>query len=159
VGNANTTATRTVNIDTTKPSTTDDAPAGWQTSPVTVTLTPSDATSGVASTQYKVDGASSWTSGTSVLVSGDGDHTVQYYSTDNAGNAESIKTVHVKIDGTNPVTTDDAPTAWQTSGVTVHLTPTDATSGVASTEYNLDGAGWTSGTSVAVSGDGAHTID
>src|SRR4029453_13965606 len=103
-------------IDTTKPATTDDAPAGWTASPVTVTLSPTDAsgTSGVAQTHYKGDGGS-WRTGTSVAVpapadhSSDGVHTITYRATDNAGNVESDRTALVRIDTTAPATTDDAP--------------------------------------------------
>ena len=41
--------------------------------------------SGVAATHYRVDGAA-WRTGTSVLVSGDGVHTLEFYSVDGAGN-------------------------------------------------------------------------
>jgi len=100
IGSA-TTTTRTVKIDTVPPVTTDDAPASFSGSSVTVTLTPTDATSGVAGTWYNVDGAITFSSGTSVVVSGPGQHTLQYYSRDLAGNTEA--TVGKTIDG--PVAT------------------------------------------------------
>ena len=72
-------------------------------SPVTVTLSPADALSGIASTQYRVDGGS-FQSGTSISIlapadhSNDGVHTIEYRSTDNAGNAEPLQTATVRID-------------------------------------------------------------
>src|SRR5687767_4146752 len=81
----------TSRIDTTLPATIDDAPAGWRSSDVTITLSASDALSGIASTQYRVDGGA-FQSGTSIVVpapadhSNDGAHSVEYRSTDNAGN-------------------------------------------------------------------------
>ena len=77
-----------VNIDTVRPSTTDDHLSVTLTAPVLVTLSPSDATSGVAMTEYKVDAAATYTAGTSVALGG-GTHTVAYRSTDAAGNVES----------------------------------------------------------------------
>ena len=144
-------------IDATPPVTTDDAPATWSKTPVTVHFTASDAGSGVAGTQYKLD-TGAWTSGTQVTVSSDGVHTLLYRSTDVAGSVESDKSCTVRIDTTAPVTSDDAPAAWAKGAVTVHLTATDAGSGVASTQYKLDGGGWTTGTSITVSGDGEHTL-
>src|SRR5439155_8328213 len=51
-------------VDNTAPSTTDNAPAGWQNSAVTVTLSPTDAGSGVPTTRYSLDGPA-WATGTS----------------------------------------------------------------------------------------------
>ena len=160
-GNSEAEKTATVRIDTTAPVTSDDAPTGWSNSPVTVTLTASDTGgSGVATTEYKLDGATTWSTGTSVAVAGQGVHTLAYRSTDAAGNTEADKTATVRIDTTAPVTSDDAPTGWSNGPVTVTLSAIDAGgSGLATTEYNLDGAAsWSTGTSVAVSGEGVHTL-
>jgi RHS repeat-associated protein len=141
---------------------------GWYTGSVQVTLSATDAISGVASTKYKVDGGSlqTYTSGSPFTVSGDGAHTVTFYSTDNAGNQESKETATIRIDGTKPATTDGlsgttGTNGWYTGSVQVTLSATDATSGVASTEYRVDGGSlqtYTSGTPFTVSGDGAHTV-
>jgi len=78
---------------------------------------------------------------------------------DAAGNWSTMVMRRVKIDTTAPLTTDNAPTAWgKTTPVTVHLTATDASSGVAVTEYKLGSDAWTTGTQVAVSGEGKHTV-
>ena len=55
-----------------------------------------DATSGVATIYYRVDGEE-WKSGTSVLISEPGTHTVEYYSVDKAGNAEEVSQIEVKV--------------------------------------------------------------
>ncbi len=88
-------------VDNTPPDTSHDAPGNWQSGAVTVALGPSDGGSGVANTQYSVDGGG-WNSGTSVNVSGDGIHTISFFSTDVAGNIESPKTATVMIDSTPP---------------------------------------------------------
>jgi hypothetical protein len=154
-------------VDTVMPSTTDNAPAAWQTSsPVNVTLTAGDGSgSGVASTEYKLDGAADWTTGTAVTVSGEAVHTLEYRSTDEAGNVETTRSVDVKIDMTAPTTTDDAPALWSNATVTFDLTPADPLSGIgggaAKTEYSTDGGvTWTTGTTVTVTPDAvAHTTD
>ena len=169
-GNGGATTHYTVNVDVSAPSTTDDAPAGWRDTAVTVTLTPSDTASGVASTAYRVDGVG-WQSGTSVSISApsngsnDATHTIEYYSTDNAGNVESTKNCQVKIDTQTPTTTDNAPPAWQSWSTTVTLTPGDAGSGVSLTEFRIDGGSWLTGTAATVrawkrgGGVGIHTIE
>ena len=155
--------------DVTAPSTSHNAPGGWQTAAVTVTLTPSDTGGGVTVTEYKID-AGSWQTGTSVAVpaptdgSNNGVHTITYRSTDAAGNVEADKTCSVSIDARGPVTTDNAPAGWSSTPVTVTLSPVDNESGVKSTAYKIDSGSWQSGTSVLIpapaggGNDGIHTI-
>lgn len=100
--------------DTTPPTTSDDADDLWHKAAVTVTLAAVDnaggsgMVGGAAKTEYKVDGAASWTTGTSVVVgapgdhSNDGAHTVSYRSTDAAGNVEATRSCTVRIDTTPP---------------------------------------------------------
>jgi regulation of enolase protein 1 (concanavalin A-like superfamily) len=136
---------------------------GWYTGPVSVTLAATDADSGVERTEYTVDGGA-WTSYTAPFtVSGDGSHQVRYRSADEAGNVEEAGTLAVKVDATTPLTTAQfAPPSdggWHAGAVPVTLAATDATSGVASTEYSLDGGPWTAYTQpVDVSGEGTHEV-
>ena len=113
------TTSQSFTIDNTAPVTTDNAPAAWQHSAVTVTLSPTDpivngSHSGVASTYYTTDGTSpsvvggmpqgTTQQGTSVVLSSEGNFTIKYFSIDNAGNQESVETAAnpVRIDRTNP---------------------------------------------------------
>ena len=96
-------------VDATAPTTTASlAPAaadllnGWYGGPVTVTLSPSDATSGLASTRYTIDGGPPQTYSAPFTISSEGNHAVQYWSTDNAGNVEAPNTATVKIDLNTP---------------------------------------------------------
>jgi hypothetical protein len=74
------------------------------TSDVTVTLTATDDSSGVNYTMYKVDGGT-WTTYTvPFVVSGNGDHTVAYYSVDKAGNTEIEKSTPFTIKYTIEIT-------------------------------------------------------
>ena len=118
-----------VQADTTAPTTTDNAPAGWQRNAVTVALSAIDpgildnppSGTGVANTYYKVDSAPLFGTGTSVNIpapsdhSNDGSHTITYYSVDNAGNTEQRRTATVKIDTTGP--THSLGLASKTAGV------------------------------------------
>ncbi len=97
------------------------------------------------------------------MLTGDGVHKVEYRSTDTSGNVEQVKSLEVKLDGTAPVTTATfaAPgeSGWHTGAVSVVLTAADPTSGVARTEWSLDGGPWTGYLRpVPVSGDGSHTL-
>ncbi len=99
-----------VTEDISAPSTTDDTAtigSTWQTAPVTVTLTPTDARSGVAATYYTTDGSVPTTSsdeGTSIDLTADGVYVIRYFSVDNVGNAETVRTASatIRIDQTNP---------------------------------------------------------
>jgi len=132
-------------IDTTPPVTTDDAPAGWQNSDVTVTLSPYDALSGVANTYYCVDQTDTCTpttTGTSVHVSAEGTSYVRYYSTDNAGNNEAVNSAAVQIDKTAPIIVITSPVESETymsHSIDLDYSVTDALSGIGWVGYSLDG--------------------
>ena len=74
----------------------------WYTSTVAGTLTASDATGGVPSVAYRIDGGAQQEYTNPFTVDGDGTHTVEYFSTDVAGNREAVKSLNVKIDTTPP---------------------------------------------------------
>jgi hypothetical protein len=70
----------------------------------TVTLSATDATSGVKATYYRIDGGA-WNTYTGpITLTGTGSHTIEYYSKDNAGKTESIKsqTFHYLTVNTDP---------------------------------------------------------
>jgi hypothetical protein len=152
---------------TTAPATANGTNGWFTTSPVQVTLSATDGDgSGVASTQYRVDGGS-WTPYTAPFtVSGEGSHAVEYASTDTLGNVEPTRSLGIKIDTVNPATSSSlapaSPTGsngWYLGPVQVSLSASDATSGVASTWYTIDG-----GTAQAysspftISADGDHSV-
>ena len=145
----------------------------WHNQPVALGFSGSDMVggSGMLRTEYNVDGTG-WVTGTSYTVpapadhSGDGVHTVQYRSVDNAENTEVANQVQVKIDTQAPVTTVGGSDAlWHNSDVSLSFNAVDAGgSGLARTQYNVDGTGWVTGTSLLYaalpdhSHDGAHGI-
>jgi hypothetical protein len=170
-GNTESSHTDSFKIDGTPPSTRDSLSGtpgsnGWYTSAaVTVTLSATDATSGVATTYYAVDSGAQQSYGSAFAISGDGTHHMTFWSVDNAGNIESSHSDSFNIDSTAPTTTDSrsgtlGANSWYTSAtVTVTLTATDATSGVATTFYTIDGGSQHTYTgAVAVGGDGGHSV-
>ena len=79
-----------------------DGKNGWYVSAVNITLTSSDELSGVASIKYRIDGGSWKEYTSSFTVSKDGEHLVEYYAIDKAGNAEDVKNFTIKVDTSKP---------------------------------------------------------
>jgi pimeloyl-ACP methyl ester carboxylesterase len=74
----------------------------WYTSNVLVTLSATDTDSGIASTTYSLN-RGGWLSYSSPFtINIEGSTTVQYRSTDKAGNTEATKTLNLQIDKTAP---------------------------------------------------------
>ena len=135
-GNSTMASSTPVKIDLTAPSTVTSSVPDWSNGNVTLTLSATDSLSGVAATYFTVDGGSTQT-GTSVVLTAEGTHTVVFWSVDQAGNVESSHTASVKIDKTAPsITVSQAPAAnaagWNNSDVTVTFTCGDSVSGLAS---------------------------
>jgi hypothetical protein len=133
----------------------------------TVTLTATDDDSGVASVEYDLDGAGFTEYTDPVELTEPGMHMLSYRATDNAGNISETQMVHVVVvaeDTTAPTVTaevsgeQDADGAYVGSA-TVTLAAQDDQSGVATIEYDLDGAGFTEYTDpVVVTAPGEHTL-
>jgi len=146
----------TVKVDTQPPATTDNAPAGWQNIDVTVTLTPTDNLADIAETYYCKDTAGTCTPaipGTSVLIDTESaENYIRYYSVDNAGNNEQIRTAGpIMLDKTAPITADDNiyNDIWVNfNDVTITLTATDNLAEVKQTDYSINGVPYTSLTEI-----------
>jgi hypothetical protein len=154
LGNTESIKTCAVKIDTLAPVSTLGATPLWTNTELTVALTAIDAGCGVASKQYRFD-EGLWTKGSSVTIrapvdhSFDGTHTIEYRSIDALFNTETPQTRTVGVDTLAPVTTDNSDALTHRVFVLV-FAPGDATSGVALTEYRIDGGAWQSGTSVTL---------
>ncbi|MFL6136292.1 MAG: OmpL47-type beta-barrel domain-containing protein [Frankiaceae bacterium] len=165
-GNTASATSAAVKVDKTAPSTgITGASNNWTNGNVTVTLSPVDPLSGVSSTTYAIDGGATQT-GTSFTLSSEGDHVITYASTDKAGNVETTKTAHVKIDKTAPTIGHVFAPAGYTDGawinaatVTVTFNCSDSGSGVASctapTAVTTEGTHQVVGTATDNAGNGA----
>jgi hypothetical protein len=105
---------------------------------VQVSLTGSDNLSGVAARYFRIDGGATQTYTNAFTVSGDGNHTVDYWSMDGAGNVAGAATVIVKVDASGPLTqTNVSGTAgtngWYTTNTVVSLSASDPCPGVQTT--------------------------
>src|SRR3989475_5875653 len=119
---------------------------GWYASNVTVSLAATDATSGVATSSYRIDGGS-WFVYTGPFVLGTGSHVVDYFSGDVAGLTEGTHSQSIAIDTTPPSTTDSVSgttgaNGWYVSNVTVSLSASDSESGIDNVYVSVDGGGW-----------------
>ena len=161
VGNVSAAVSATILLDTTAPVTTSNAPSGWQTHDLTVTLAATDGGSGMsggaAGTWYALD-STSYTGGTSVAITSDGVHTLSFYSVDAAGNRESPHTATIEVDTTPPALSGVVGNTTATAGqpLTITASASDATSGLASLDLSYCATGSPTYTQVAFtpSGDG-----
>ncbi|MCW3996390.1 MAG: hypothetical protein NWE98_09640, partial [Candidatus Bathyarchaeota archaeon] len=145
---------------------------GWYTSSVTVTLTAIDQGglgSGISAIYYTInDGPIQIITASSGFfnINADGTYVVSYWAVDKWDNVETAKTATIKIDTTNPSTTATpsgtlltGETNWYTGTVTVTLSPIDATSGVDTTYYSLDGVNFQEYTGqISITTEGTTTI-
>jgi parallel beta-helix repeat protein len=132
----------TFTVDNTDPLTTvylnpasPDGDNDWYVSDVCITLVATDETSGIDYTMYMIDSGSWEEYVVPVTVSEDGEHTVEFYSVDNAGNEEAIGEVTFKIDKTVP-TIDFT---WDDENSLLIADVDDETSGVAMVEFYVNG--------------------
>ncbi|MEU0465985.1 chitobiase/beta-hexosaminidase C-terminal domain-containing protein [Amycolatopsis sp. NPDC006131] len=141
--------------------------AGNYAGSATVTVTATDGESGVAKIEYTMDGGA-YATYSQPLVLGTGTHTLTYRATDKAGNTSEPKTLTVKVDPlgdvTAPFVTADLDGELNTEGsyagkATLVLAATDTESGIASIEYDLDGAGFVRyGQPVTITAVGTHML-
>jgi hypothetical protein len=145
---------------------------GWYNGPVTVTLTATDSSSPVATTEYSLDGGP-WTVYTGPFtISSEGRHTLLFFSTDQAGDAGNIQSLTVPIDLTPPVTLASVSGQYGTNGwymagrpVVLTLMPYDpplqdgtAGSGVTATYYSVNGGAAELYTGPVTFTDGIYTV-
>ena len=140
-------------VDRVAPVTTSDAPTAAQSGPTTVTFSATDDRSGVATTEYRTatdaESFTAWTTGTSVTLTIDATHTVQFRSVDVAGNVEATNTATVVVDLSPPAVTltapDDATTVLSRDEVTLSATATHPNFAIGSVQFawSRDGSAWT----------------
>jgi hypothetical protein len=164
-GNASPWRPETVSIDMSPPTdTTDSGTLSWTPTTRTVTVSATDAVSGVDHVEWQLDGGSihSVANNTDVSIVGDGEHTLRTRAFDVAGNATGWQDHTVRVDTVDPVDETAAPGGWQTGAYGVAVAGSDVHSGIASVTYSVDGGAPTttavSPTTVNISSEGEHTL-
>jgi hypothetical protein len=117
--------------------------SGWYASPVSVTLTATDA-GGVAATRYTTDETEP--TNTSTLYSGafnlSATTTIRYRSWDNAGNVEATKTQAIQVDSTSPTVSITQPAGGSSitaNRTTIVASASDSQSGMVQVVFRVDG--------------------
>jgi hypothetical protein len=137
----------------------------WYLSSVGISVSATDAGSGVASIQIRRDGGAWGPYTAPMTVSGEGSHTVEYYATDAAGNSAPTKSRTFSIDTVAPVTGisiagTPAPGGGYLSPVSITLSSSDVTSGVTAVQYRIDSGAWRSYTGpVPLAGNATHIFE
>ncbi|MBM3272574.1 hypothetical protein FJY94_04865 [Candidatus Kaiserbacteria bacterium] len=128
---------------------------GWYVSPVTVTLTASDSTSGVGGQSF--DGAPYLAP---VVVSAEGISTHTFFASDVAGNAEPAQSLELRIDTVPPESTLTSPPDGDVGrGVVIFSgTASDSASGIDAVQLSTDG-GLTWAAATVSGGEWEHTLD
>jgi hypothetical protein len=138
---------------------------GYYKGPVQFTMTGTDNLSGLANIYYRVNGGATLVYSAPFTIGVDGNHLVDYWSVDVAGNVSTVGTALVNIDVSAPLTqATGSGTAgtngWYRSSVQVSLAAADNLSGVQTTFYKVDGGTTkTYTTAFSVSGNGSHTVN
>ena len=170
-------------VDKTPPSISisDDASATWTNSD-TISVTVDDATSGISETKYIVSDDNTCgpakdalldagTPGTSVTANNVSTYQNKYIcfrTKDNAGNKNyAVSSQITKLDTTSPSTSDNVPSGWHTSDITVTLACNDTASGCSKVYYTTGGtdpttsSGYVDASGIwqfTISTDGEYTI-
>lgn len=116
-------------------------PGTWTTGNVTLTVTATDAGSGLHSSAYSFDGGSTWqTANTKTYTNNTNGIIIKVR--DVLGNTATYQTINItNIDKTAPIISkvEGNPTAWTNKDVTLKITATDAGCGLHDTPYSFDG--------------------
>ncbi|QYR22875.1 Ig-like domain repeat protein [Paenibacillus sp. sptzw28] len=145
------------------------APTPWYHENISVELSAADnaSGSGVSQTFYRINGGEWQEYSKTFTISDAGESTVEYYSTDLAGNIENAKAVTLRIDKTAPITKYKVDPVYGTDkpyryikGYTVSFTAADDLSGVKQTYYRLNKGEWTMYTTgITLTGTGDQNLE
>lgn len=136
---------------------------GWYTSNVQVAVSESDPapSSGTQFFQTSLDGVN-WTDYTAPLDFVEGTYVLQMRVVDNADN-QDVDGVALNVDTTAPniqgsITGDFGENNFYNTAIEASVSVSDGTSGIAQTEYSLDGSAWLSYVAPLTIDDGFHKL-
>ena len=113
---------------------------------------------GIRLTRYRID-EDPWNDYASAFaLNGEGAHAIEWFSEDNAGNTEAVKSITLWVDDTPPQTTITREEGHVTQDSRFTLSARDSGVGVAGTEYRVDGGPWTPYTEPFSLPQGEHTV-
>ena len=139
-----------------------DGDNGWYVTLPTITLSSSDAVSGVKSIHYAWDGNPFEEYSVPITLPGEGIHYLQIYALDNANNKEAVQTFVFKLDVDPPTTAIKVPLVVSREVTTISFVSSDKASGHSKTYYTIDGSTPTtdskSGSSFEIKETGVYTV-
>ena len=153
-------------IETSEPNYDGDDGHLYVTSATIFTLAAEDELSGIAVTEYRVDGRE-WTVYKPFVIDGEGEHLIEYRSHDQLGNLEAVNAYAVTIDNAPPQTIINvAEPKFQSDngplfvGVATIFTfsAADNLTGISKTEYRIDDGSWSAYAPFRLSDEGPHSI-
>ncbi|MCB1196571.1 hypothetical protein KDK77_10340, partial [bacterium] len=158
-GNAETPRQILVRIDKIKPVATDNFSANgqWVNSNISISLNASDGHSGVQDIFFKVDSQTAQ-AGNTVSITAPGEHTVEYWAVDFAGNVGDSTFLVAKLDKNPPQTQDNYDGQPILGNITIALSASDDLSGVAATKYRINNGTIIQGTSIVIAVPGDYII-
>jgi hypothetical protein len=155
--------------DTTAPTTiSNDYNSGWNTIDQNIQFSCSDPASGCKNFYYAIDDANyqqAWDSDNNIgiAITIDGNHSIFYWSSDNADNNETAHITYAALDKDEPTITITSPPNGHTqksTTITLHYTATDTNSGIAKYYIKADTGSWidnNTNTSYAFTGQSTTT--
>ncbi len=167
--NVESTNTREIKIDTNTPVTTynlegDEGLNDWYMDDVTVELEAFDDISGVEYIRYRIN-EQSWIDYTGpITVSESGEHTLEFYSADQAGNEDEVHMIEIKIDKTDPSIGESVSGTlgnggWYTSDVEMELFAAEDISGIDSIYYRINLGPWENYGNGILLDEGVHIVE
>lgn len=162
-GNVETSTVAAFRLDTIAPSTSvhrDPAANGngWNTGSVVTSLSAADSGSGVGTTFFRLGSSEASPYETPITVADQGVTRLECWTTDLAGNVETVRTSDVKIDWGAPQVSLDATSAY-INVATIRASANDTVSGVDLVWMSVDTTGsWSYGTQISAKGEGTHTV-
>ncbi|GAM09957.1 hypothetical protein OR1_02242 [Geobacter sp. OR-1] len=114
------------------------------------TITANDEDSGLAQTEYRIDGKGWLSYREAFRIEDEGEHKIEFRSSDNVGNIEDIQSINIAYDSTPPITdlsTDDkkdvsSEILYTNKPLRLLISATDMLSGVNKSEYRIDQGPW-----------------
>lgn len=135
---------------------------GWYTGTVTLNFSPADATSGVLTWGWQIDGEPASTA-PSTEVSANGLHSLTVTAADRAGNVMPPIMQSILVDSEQPslgavIAPPPAASGWYTAPLTVAFVITDEVSGPGLVTWRLNNGAPATGNSVSLAEDGHYTL-
>lgn len=134
--------------------------SNWKNTNFNITLSGFDNVSGIKYINYSINGTANATYANNITISAEGNYTLTYYAIDNAGNIESTKTLIILLDKTTPITNITGNSSnWVNTSVTLNFgVPTIGISGIAYTNYSINGATPITRNQVNITEEGTYLV-